>query len=86
MVGQMKIEQLGEPTPQQEGEALGLRSRERAHIAQTALDEDGTREDALRIHKALARDVMRDVVETCVRTIVRYTLQEVIKKSDLSEL
>lgn len=81
-------------TVEQESKELDTRCVERIRTAAPALDriddawqmagcpaESAYREEALAIHKSLAKDVMRDVVKTCVRIIVLSALERAVEET-----
>ncbi len=72
----------GVRTTRQEGEELGIRCRERARAAQPALDAAITREEALGVHKVLAKEVVGDVVKTCIRVLVREATRLACERAD----
>lgn len=80
---------------EQEGKELGARCLERARKAQPALDRleiawqragcpacSTERDEAITVHKELARGVMGDVVKTCIRVLVRSALRQVIEEKE----
>lgn len=67
-------------TTRQDGEELGIRCRERARAAQRILDVATTREEAMAVHRELAKEVVGDVVKTCVRVLVRTALERSVEE------